>query len=360
MVARPKPYTRYPFPVTPAPPFSWAQTLAALATFAAVPDRGRRVAEAARPPAVPGAEAGAPTSEEGSWELAMRLEDGDQRLVTVRLSPAPGEGPYAPDIRLTVSNGQDLTLGEAQSVWDQLDQFLSLSLDLRPLVDEARNDPAFQPVAAALFGFHPPRFRSAFQAACWTIVRQRTPQKFAVATMQRLTALLGTEVATGTAASLHLFPTPGAMAHGAREGLLAATNNVRKVERLEGLADQFQAINEAELITADYDQVFKWLKSLPGLGPWSAEQVMWRGLGRVERTAWRDTGALSAVSAAYTPGLTLVKGAARELAGHYGDLQGVWLSYLKAYPRVAPGLSRQRPAPGPAQVPEPRPPATSA
>lgn len=321
----------YPFPllpVTPAPPFSWAQTVTALVGFGPVPDRGRPVAPDGTP--VDHASVGPSTC----WEVALHLNEGEPRLVSVRLEPAPGEGPFAPDIRLHVTGGHDLSLGEAQSIWDQLDQFLALSLELEPLVEEARNDPAFQPVAAALYGFHPPRFRSAFQAACWTVVRQRTPQKFAVATMDRLTELLGTTAPGAAGGQLRLFPTPGRLAYGAREELVAATNNLRKVERLEGMAAEFATVNEAELVTADYDEAFKWLKGLPGLGPWSAEQVMWRGLGRVERTPWRDTGALGAISAVYTPGLTLVKGAARELARHYGGLQGVWLSYLKAYPRV--------------------------
>lgn len=323
--------TAYPFallPVTPAPPYSWSQTVTALVGFGAVPDRGRAVNANSEP------SQGSQPSEATHWELPLRIDDGDQRTVVVRLASAPGEGPYAPDLSLHASGEHELSLGEAQSVWDELDSFLALSLDTAPLVEEARNDPLFQPVLAALYGFHPPRFRSAFQAACWTVVRQRTPQTYAVATMERLARLLGEEVASPTGTPHWLFPTPAAMAYGAREELIGATNNLRKVERLEGLAAAFAAVSETELRAADYDEALKWLRSLPGVGPWSAEQVMWRGLGRVERTPWRDTGALGAVSAVYTPGLTLVKGAARELARHYGDLQGVWLSYLKAYPRV--------------------------
>ncbi len=315
-------------PVTPAPPFSWPQTVVALVGYGAVPDRGRPVDDQGRP--IDPSEVRPGTC----WELALSVGHDEQRPVSVRLVPAAGEGPFAPDLELLMSGGEEPTLGEAQDVWDQLDQFLALSLDLMPLVEEARNDPPFQPVLAALYGFHPPRFRSAFQAACWTVVRQRTPQKFAVKTMERLTHLLGPKVRSPAGPPLGLFPRPADLAHGARPELVEATNNLRKVERLEGLAAEFATVNEAELRSADYDDVFKWLKSLPGLGPWSAEQVMWRGLGRVERTPWRDTGALRAVSDVYTPGLTLVREAAREQSKHYRQLQGVWLAYLKAYPRV--------------------------
>lgn len=310
----------YPFPrlaLTPAPPFSWEQTVAALRDFGAVPDRGVEVAAGVQP----------------AWELAVRLEGG--RLAAVRIEAAPGEGPEAPDLRLHVTGAPDLTLGETDSIWRQLDHFLALSLDLSPLVAEAANDPAFAEVEAALHGFHPPRFRTIFQAACWTVVRQRTPQGFAVKTMERLAGLLGDTVASSSGRTLPLFPQPGSVAHGARSALLAATNNIRKVERLEGLAAEFARVDEAELLSAGYDDLLRWLRSLPGLGPWSAEQVIWRGCGFVERAPWRDTGALGAVSAVYTPGLTLVRGAARELARHYDPLQAVWMSYLKAYPRVA-------------------------
>lgn len=264
----------------------------------------------------------------------MRVGDDEQRLLCVRLEPGPGEGPYVPDFRLHVPGGHDLTLGEAHEIVDQLDQFLALWLEVGPLVEESANDPPFQPVAAALYGYHPVRFRSAFQAACWTVVRQRTPQKFAVASMERIAALLGDNVASEDGTKLPLFPTPGSMASGARSELLAATNNLRKVERLEGLAAEFATMSEQDLRQAPYDEAFKWLKGLPGLGPWSAEQVMWRGLGRHEKAPWLDTGALDAVSSVYTPGLTLIKAAARQQAKHYGNLQGVWMAYLKAYPRV--------------------------
>lgn len=312
--------------ITPRPPFSWRQTLAALRGFEAVPDRGRVAL-------------GAPEA----WELALRVGSGAGRLV-VRVRLAPSGGASASDLRLTFDHGDALTLEQAADAWTELGSFLALHLDLAPLVAAAADDPAFAPVERALHGFHPPRFRNAFQAACWCVVRQRTPQRFAVATMRRLTELLGEAVVVEGAEPLPLFPAPEALAHGAREPLLQATNNLRKVERLEGVARAFVGVDEAELRRAGYDEVHRWLGSLPGLGPWSAEQVLWRGLGRVERAPWKDTGALAAVSAVYTPGLTLVPGAARELARYYGELQGVWLAYLKAYPRVAGAAGRGRAA----------------
>ena len=144
----------------------------------------------------------------------------------------------------------------------------------------------------------------------------------------------GEPLGSPPASALSVFPSPAALGEEARPALLAATNNLRKVDRLRGLADAFLGVDEGRLRTAPYDEVFAWLVKLPGLGPWSAEQVAWRGLGRYERTPWRDTGALSAIGAVYAGGLTPALGSARELAERYSWLQGLWLRYLKAYPRV--------------------------
>lgn len=298
-------------PLAPTRPYSWRQTAAALAGWDAAPDRGRAAAD-------------------GAWLLPVRVPGTPRAAVVELRAGASDEALVA-----TVAWG-DLEDGDADGVARELERRLALGLDTAPLQTAAAADPAFAPVAALLRGFHPPLIASVFQAACWTVVRQRTPPSFAHATMERLAALLGPgPLGPAGAPELRLFPAPADMGDEARPQLLAATNNLRKVERLRGLADAFLGVDEAWLRSAPYDEAFRWLVGLPGLGPWSAEQVMWRGLGRYERVPWLDTGALSAVGDLYLRGLTPARGTARELAERYGWLQGLWLRYLKAYPRAA-------------------------
>lgn len=293
----------------PAQPYSWQQTLLALQGWAAAPDRGHA------------------SNQEGGWRVALRTPTAPRGVALEIRQDAPAS------LVVTV-HGVALTPAERDYIAREVTWRLALDLDTRPLHAAAAHDPAFAPIASALSGFHPPLTASAFQAACWTVVRQRTPPGFAHASMQRLATLLGTVVEAPAGDHLLIFPAPGELDDEARPALLAATNNLRKVERLRGLADAFRVVDEDWLRTAPYAEVFAWLVALPGLGPWSAEQVLWRGLGRYERVPWRDTGALAAVGAAYLGGLSPAKGTARELAEQYGWLQGLWLRYLKAYDRV--------------------------
>ena len=56
---------------------------------------------------------------------------------------------------------------------DRLCSFLSLDDDLGQFYALAAEDLRFQPIALALFGYHPVRFQSPFEAAVWAILSQR-------------------------------------------------------------------------------------------------------------------------------------------------------------------------------------------
>lgn len=295
--------------LAPRAPFAFEHTLAALATFPAAGPRRRATGEgldlALRP-----SDLGAAPDAAGPTVARLRSIGtvDDPRLEAVVERPLDDDG--------------------REAVAAALRRILALDLETAPLDDV--EDPVFAPVLAALRGYHPPRFASLFEAASWAVVRQRTPRGFAEASMERLARLLG-ERLEGFGASFDLFPAASAVDDASRAALLAATNNTRKVDRLVPLARQLAGLPVPWFDAAPYAEARARLQGLPGLGPWSTEFVLWRGLGRYERTPWTDTGALPALSRLYTPGLTLARGSARELAERYGWLQGLWLLYVKRY-----------------------------
>lgn len=287
----------------PCAPFDFVHTLAALADFPG--SRVRREVDQA---------AGSLTQ---AWRIGPTCHVVTIRSTGTTLSPA-----------LTIEATAALPDRDVDRLERTVRRALSLDADLSPL--EAAADPAFEPVLRALYGYHPPRFPSPFEAACWTLVRQRTPMSYATATMERLVATLGsTSIVAGQTHTC--FPVPTEVDASTRPALLGATNNVRKVERLVATAAAFATLDPEELEHAPYEEVFRELMQIHGLGRWSVEFVMLRGLGRYERTPWSDTGALAAISRVYVPGFTLARGSARELAERYRGLQGLWLTYLKRY-----------------------------
>lgn len=289
--------------LTPTAPFDFAATLAALGSFTGSPDR-RDIDPVG-----------------GCLRQAWRV-DGEAVVAELRSVGAL----TAPALTLRVARGAPA------ATMDRLERVVrrDLAIDLDVDALERVADPAFVGVLERLRGYHPPRFPSPFEAACWALVRQRTPMSFATASMERLLRGLGETVREGGAV-YDLFPRPCAFDDAARPALLAATNNLRKVDRLVATAARFARLDEATLERAPYDEVASLLLEAKGLGRWSVEFILWRALGRYERVPWSDTGALEAISRVYAPGMTVARGTARELAERYGRSQGLWLTYLKRF-----------------------------
>ncbi len=246
------------------------------------------------------------------------------------------------EVRAAGAGGLELTL-YAEQLSDELVSatservkfYLGLDDDLKPLYTRA--DPIFEDVIKTWHGYHMLKVLTPFEAACWALIQQRTPNGFAHKTMAKLAEFfgssLGFEGETYTA-----FPEAQAMLENPQARVLEATNNTRKTERLLYVIRAFATADEPFLRSAPYGDVAKWLGSVKGLGAWSVDFIMLRGLGRTEHAPWTDTGLLGAVSKVYTGGFEVSSGRARELAGRYGSEQGLWAHYVKtsAYSSAAP------------------------
>lgn len=289
----------------PRPPFDFEQTLAVLRGFQAD---------------------GTPKEVRGG-RLRQGMRVGARAMLVELEATGTTE---RPKLEGRLLSAEPLSEATRLAAAEQLRFYLSLDDELEPFYALAARDAAFAPVVERLYGYHPVKFPSLFSCMCWALVTQRTPNPFAFKTMAQLTGRLGEKVAGHD--GFATFPTPQALlAPKARAQVLAATNNTRKTERLLPLARRMLSADEAFLRAAPYDEAYRWLLSLPGIGPWSAEYILLRGLDRLERTPWRDTWLLDGLSQLYSGGLQLSRGDARRLAEGYGWYQGYWVVYLKRF-----------------------------
>lgn len=214
----------------------------------------------------------------------------------------------------------------AAAATDRVRFYLGLDDDLTPLYSRA--DPMFKGVLETLHGYHMLKVLTPFEAACWAMVQQRTPNAFAHKTMARFAELFGSRLTVG-GRTYTAFPEARAMADDPHARVLTATNNTRKTERMLSLIETFAGANETFLRYAPYGDVARWLLKIKGFGAWSVDFVMLRGLGRTDLAPWTDTGLLWAVSKIYTGGFEVSPGYTRELAERYGGEQGLWAHYVK-------------------------------
>jgi DNA-3-methyladenine glycosylase II len=230
------------------------------------------------------------------------------------------------ELTLYAKTLNDTTITTAK---EQLIFYLSLEDDLEPFYKLGNRDAAFKPVVKALYGYHQVKFPSIFTSICWALVTQRTPNSFAYLTMQRFCELLGSAI-TVDGERYTTFPEANKFLR-SRDKVLIATNNTRKTDRLIEIAKDYITLDEDALKTASYDEALRVVKKLKGLGQWSAEYILLRGLGRYERTGWTDTAILESLSTLYTGGFRISEGDAKKLAEHYGWYQGLWFHYVKRF-----------------------------
>ena len=205
---------------------------------------------------------------------------------------------------------------------DRITFYLSLDDDLRPFYAIGQADPAFAPVIEQLYGYHQVKFLTPFENAVWAILSQRIPTAVAQMVKQRITTALGA-VLTVDGVTYTAFPEAQHFLEAADE-LPALVGNARKAEYLLSAAHAFASVDEAWLRHAPYADAEQWLLKIKGIGAWSANFILLRGLGRMDRVPLTEGRLNQAVRERY--GQQPIS----EIAARYGEYQGYWAHYLRA------------------------------
>jgi DNA-3-methyladenine glycosylase II len=194
-------------------------------------------------------------------------------------------------LRVAVA-GQPNRAAVRTTVTSALERLLGLRTDLTAFYRFAAHDRRLGPLAQRFRGMKPPRFATVFESVINAIACQQVTLTLGVSLLNGLTAACGISLGEGTE-SAHAFPRPADLA-----GLSPAGLRQLGFSRQKGLAmiELAQAIAEGRLDLeglADLpdDEAVKRLSELRGVGRWTAEYVLLRGLGRTHVFPGDDVGA---------------------------------------------------------------------
>jgi DNA-3-methyladenine glycosylase II len=170
-----------------------------------------------------------------------------------------------------------------------LTRLLGLDVDLSGFYVRAARDPILQDLAARYRGVKPPRFPSVFECLLNAVACQQLSLEAGMTVLSRLAA-----AADRSAGSLHAFPEPSDVLRIA-PGLRDIGFSERKATTILTLARAAVAGDFAleELAPLGDAAVRERLMRQPGIGPWSADYVLLRGLGRLHVFPRHDVGALN-------------------------------------------------------------------
>jgi DNA-3-methyladenine glycosylase II len=212
------------------------------------------------------------------------LVDGVPIVVTVTQIAVP-ETP-----RLHVSASAANALPDEAAVAGALRRLLGLDIDLSGFYQFAAADEHLAPLAARFRGFKPPRYPTLFDALLNAVASQQVTLNLAIQLLNKLAQSYG--VAVG---ELHALPQPAALADQDPELLRKLGFSGQKARTIVELAGASLEGRLDQLGTLDDEAALAYLRGFRGIGSWTAEYILLRGLGRLHIYPGNDSGARNSV-----------------------------------------------------------------
>jgi DNA-3-methyladenine glycosylase II len=152
------------------------------------------------------------------------------------------------------------------------------------------------PLVTRLRGMKPPRYPTLWEAAVNAVVFQQISLQAATAIMRRVVTTLG-DPADYEGIPLIAFPTADRFLAASERDVRAAGLSRGKVATLRRMAETLSngTLTEAMLEQRSSADAATLLRTIKGIGPWTASLILLRGLGRLDVFPLNDSGAAASM-----------------------------------------------------------------
>lgn len=223
-----------------------------------------------------------------------RWEDGIYRRAiyinkaVIGISVRQIQPPHRPQLEVRVSTRARFS-GMRDFIVPALTRMLGLQFDMQPFYRLARKDAALGPLADKFRGLKPPRLPSTFEALLNAIACQQLSLTVGLILLNRLAE----NCRSGNEPDLLPFPRPQDILRMSPGQLRTFGFSRQKSRAIRGVAAGIEqgTLDPEAFEDLDDAGAIKRLKGLRGIGRWSAEYVLLRGLGRMTMFPGDDVGA---------------------------------------------------------------------
>jgi DNA-3-methyladenine glycosylase II len=263
--------------------------------------------------------------EESSFWQIIRA-NGKLILATVKSVGTVDKPKLSAELRL---NGE-LTLDDEKKVEDAISVLFNTNFDLASFYEEVKTDKVMSRVTKKLWGLRSPTTQTVFEALIDSIVEQQISLKVANSIEKKLIKKFG-DALDLEGEVYYVYPTPQRMALASVEELRQCGLSQRKAEYIksastlimEGKLDLEKLKNYESA-----DEIIRELDKVRGVGVWTAELTMLRGMQRLEALPADDLGLRRVISHYYCGGKAITGAQAREIAEGWGKWKGLAAYYL--------------------------------
>ncbi len=257
--------------------------------------------------------------------LEVFQQDSQIEARLFRFEPKPSIGLGSASGSRNASENYDPSSDHVAS--DLASWVLSSDLDLRPLYQV--EDPIFAPLAERFQGLKPPKTPTVFEALVIAIIEQQIGLRVAHVLQNRLVMRLGQPVKFGEI-EFRAFPSPERLTDLEPQDLRDLGLSMSKSRFILRIAEAVASgsLDLESLKKMTTEEAREVLVSVKGVGRWTADYVLVRGLGRPEAVPHDDLGIRDAVGLFYKGGERATAREAENILSRFGELAGVAAYYL--------------------------------
>jgi len=218
---------------------------------------------------------------------------------------------------------------------DAIGSFFNARMDPGPFLRQVRHDRPMAALAERLSGLRAPTTPTVFESLVDSIIEQQISLKVAWVLEERLVKGFGDRLDI-PGGPYFIYPEPGQIASAPPERLRALGLSNRKAECIIGLGRDCARgeLDLERLRRLPCEEIISVLCGRRGIGRWTAELAMLRGMGRFDALPADDLGVRRAMGLYYRKRRPPTAGEARKIAERWGDWKGLAAFYLLTAERM--------------------------
>ncbi len=235
-----------------------------------------------------------------------------------------------PKLNVELQSANNITPQTTDSAQKIIEYIFNLNSDLTSFYKQVENDQVMKKIVIQLYGYKYPTTPTVFEALIDSIVEQQISIKVARAIEERAAKRFGDKLKIDNEA-FFAFPTAQNIKEASIGDIRGCGLSQRKAEYISGVAE---LITEGKLDLeglknkSSSEEIIRELDAIKGIGVWTAELTMLRGMQRLEALPAEDFGIRRVISKYYFGGKAIKAVEAREIAEGWGDWKGLAAFYL--------------------------------
>lgn len=210
----------------------------------------------------------------------------------VKITITQEETSTEPKLIITLQSKNVITPQIQKEAQLLIQKMFGLTVDLQPFYSLAITNDILKSLVEQFSGVKPPRFPSIFEGLINSIACQQVTLDLGILMLNRLSESFGMKFVENST-TLYAFPRPEDLADESLEDIKKLGFSYQKAKAIKELATTVlnKNLNFTNLEKMKNNEVVAYLSTIRGIGRWSAEYVLLRGLGRLDTFPGDDIGA---------------------------------------------------------------------